>query len=253
MPGGAAGDTSGDAGEDGFGGAGGGAGEPATSGGQGGDASGQAGAGGNAAGEAGAPSVVEALLPWKEGYSWTYEVNDGGTLSTKVTTVGPLEMVGGSGPSKTLMANRVITKKGASGNDETRSWQAAAGDRVLRYREQSFSAATGDLKQEEHWDPHKIHIDGTPARLIAGAAWTESYDETKLPVGMTPVTTQVEDDWICLAEAESVTVPAGTFTTVVFRKTSQSGATKTYYYARGVGKVKEVGAQVEQLVSYDVE
>jgi hypothetical protein len=251
--GGAAGEpASGDAGDGGVDGVGGAAGEPATNGGQGGDSAGQAGAG-NAAGEAGAPSVLEPLLPWKEGYSWTYEVNEGGTISTKTTTVGPLELVGGSGPSKTLMANRVVTAKGTNGNDETRSWQAVMGDRVLRYREQSFSAATGDLQQEEHWDPYKIHIDGTPSRTVTGAAWTESYDETKLPVGMAPVTAPVNDGWTCLAEAESITVPAGTFTTVVFKKTSQTGVSKTYNYARGVGKVKEVGAQVEQLVSYDVE
>jgi hypothetical protein len=197
--------------------------------------------------------VLASLLPWKEGNTWTYEVTEGGVVSTKTTTVHALEMVGGSGPAKTLMANRVVTAKGANGNDETRSWQAVVGDRVVRYREQSFSAATGDLQQEEHWDPYKIHIDGGAARIVPGATWTETYDETKLPVGMAPVTAPVEDDWRCVADAESITVPAGTFTTVVFQKTSAAGASKTYYYARGVGKVKEVGVQVEQLVSYDVE
>lgn len=255
MPGGAAGEPAapGNAGEGGRDGASGAGGEPQASGGQAGGGSARAGAAGSSAGEAGAPSELDQLLPWKEGNTWTYEVNEGGTLSTKTTTVGPLELVGGSGPFKTLMANRVVTAKGTNGNDETRSWQAVSGDRVLRYREQSFSAASGDLQQEEHWDPYKIHIDGSPARVVTGATWTESYEETKLPVGMAPATTSVEEAWRCVAEAQSITVPAGTFTTVVFQKTNETGVSKTYYYARGVGKVKEVGAQVEQLVSYDVD
>lgn len=193
--------------------------------------------------------LLESFLPWRVGNSWTYQVTADGQTFTKVTTVGALETVGGEGPHKAERANRVVTEKG---DDQTISWQVAEGDRVLRYREQSFSASTGDLAQEEHWDPYKIHFDGSAEHTSTGASWLESYDETKLPVGGTPQAASVNDRWTVLSVDQSVTVPAGTFRTVVVQKVSSSSSVKTYYYARGVGKVKEEGSQVEELSSYEV-
>ena len=71
-----------------------------------------------------------------------------------------MEPVGGTGPNKDVMAFKVVTKKGADGPDGElagRRWATAS----IRYREQSFSASTGALELEEHWDPHKLHIDGS--------------------------------------------------------------------------------------------
>jgi hypothetical protein len=53
-----------------------------------------------------------------------------------------------------------------------------------------------------------------------------------------------------------VTVPAGTFTTVHVQRVSGSGSTKQkdYWFAKGVGKVKETGGgqQNEELMSYSI-
>ncbi len=189
------------------------------------------------------------LLPWREGNRWTYRVTDEtGAESIKTTTVGGLEPVGGVGPNAALMAYKVVTKKGPK--DETVSWQAVLGDRVIRYREQSFHAATGLLEQEEHWAPHKLHVDSSAAHTRKGASWLESYSETKLAVGGQPASSQPQDRWTVLADDESVTVPAGTFRAVVLQKTG--GSEKKYWYVRGVGKVMEVGNKTETLVSYEV-
>jgi hypothetical protein len=190
-----------------------------------------------------------ALLPWKTGNTWTYAVNDEGIASTKQTVVGEMETVQGSGPNKDAMAFKVVTHKG--GMDETVSWQIPSGDSVIRYREQAFSASTGELEQEEHWDPYKLHIDGTAARRVAGVTWLEVYQETKLPVGAAPATHEAHDRWTILSACQSVTVPAGTFTAVYIQKVSATGGSaKTYWYVPGVGKVKESGGQLEELVSY---
>ena len=85
---------------------------------------------------------------------------------------------------------------------------------------------------------------------MAGAMWTEMYSETKLPVGMAPATVMASDTWKVIAVAESVTVPAGTFTALVIEKTG--GTPKRYWFVRGVGKVKETGTQTEELQSFDV-
>ena len=189
------------------------------------------------------------MLPWKTGNTWTYAVNDEGVVSMKETVVGEMEPVMGTGPNKDVMAFKVVTHKG--GMDQTVSWQAPSGDSVIRYREQAFSASTGALELEEHWDPHKLHIDGSAARRITGVTWLEIYQETKLPVGDTPETHEAHDRWTVLSACESVTVPAGTFTAIYIQKVSATGGSaKTYWYVPGVGKVKESGGQLEELVSY---
>ena len=193
------------------------------------------------------------LLPWQLGNTWTYRVTtDTEDLGEKVTTVGEEEPVGGTGPHAADLANRVVTSK-RGGADETVSWQARDGDRVLRYREQSFNATSGALAFEEHWDPYKLHIDGTAERRVAGARWVETYSETKTSPGGEVTATAVSDTWEVRGVGISVTVAAGTFETVALRKTSgATGTSKDYFYAPGVGKVREVGGQTEELVSFDV-
>ena len=191
------------------------------------------------------------MLPWKTGNTWTYVVNDEGVVSMKETTIGDMEPVGWTGPNKDVQAFKVVTAKGVM--DQTISWQAPMGDGVVRYREQSFSASTGDLELEEHWDPYKVHIDGTAAHRAGGATWLMIYQETKLPVGGTPETHEAHDRWSVLSACESVTVPAGTFTAIYIQKVSATGGSaKTYWYVPGVGKVKESGGQLEELVSYSL-
>jgi hypothetical protein len=203
-------------------------------------------------GNSGSPdAALGSYLPWQEGNTWTYRVTESGVVSTKVTTVGALEPVGGTGPNADVEANKVTTSKGMGGMDLTVSWQLQVGDRVLRYREQAFSAGTGDLELDEHWDPHKIHFDGSPEHTVAGATWLEEYQETKLPVGGAPETMTARDRWTVIAVDEEVTVPAGTFSALVLTKAGGT-ALKTYYYVRGVGKVKEEGTQTEELQSFEV-
>jgi hypothetical protein len=168
-------------------------------------------------------------------------------VTEKVTVVGDEEPVGGTGPHAAELANRVVTSK-RDGADETVSWQRQDGDRVLRYREQSFNGTTGILDLEEHWDPYKLHIDGSAEHLLAGVEWVETYVETKIQAGTTSSAT-VSDRWIVVSIGTTITVPAGTFEVVVLNKLP---AGKQYFYAPGVGKVKELGGQTEELLSFDV-
>jgi hypothetical protein len=195
-----------------------------------------------------------ALLPWSEGNSWTYKVTDSatGTVTRKVTKIMPTEAVSGTGPNKDTLANKVVTSK-EDGNDETHSWQALVGDKVVRYREVAFASGAPDL--EEHWDPFKLRVDGSPSRAKSGPSWVEKYAETKtkLKSGVVEGPFDRRDTWQVLKEAEKVSVPAGEFDALVVTRASGSDSTKTYYFVRGVGKVKETGAnQTEELEDYDL-
>jgi len=213
----------------------------------------------SAGGSAGTPNVHPegALLPWAVGNSWTYRVTDtAGVVTEKTTTVGDEEEVGGSGPNAALLAFHITTSKGAGGNDRTESWQTPSPDnpeRIVRYREQSYGAVTGDLELEEHWEPEKLHVDGSAERIVAGASWLESYNETKLPVGLAMTTHAVRERWTVVSDDETLEVPAGTFDHVIHLQKAGGNATKEYWYLHGVGKLKETGTQTEELVDYVIE
>jgi hypothetical protein len=218
-------------------------------------ASGAAGEGSEGQGGGSSGPLPEGpLLPWAVGNSWTYQVTKGTTVSTKTTTIGDLEAVGGDGPNAELMAYHVTTGKGDS--DHTESWQAPSPDnpeRVVRYREQSFSATTGELATDTYWDPEKLHVDGSAERTIKAANWLESYAETKLTVGLTPTSHDVRERWMVLDDDETLTVPFGTFEHTIHFQKIGSSTSKEYWYLRGVGKLKETGSQTEELTDYHLQ
>jgi hypothetical protein len=189
------------------------------------------------------------LLPWKEGNTWTYRVLSAGVETMKTVTVGPQEPVGGDGPHRDTLAYKVITLKGL--NDRTESWRAVIGSKIVRYRELSFSARTGQPSLDEYWVPYKLYVDGSEERMMAGASWIEEYEETKVPVGMPTTTGPRRDRWVVDSPDEEVTVPAGTFRAVVLQRAGGTSV-KTYWFVPGIGKVKETGGQIEELVSYEV-
>jgi hypothetical protein len=194
------------------------------------------------------------LLPLKTGNFWTYLVTDEtGVPTPKTQTVMEEEPVGGTGPNAAMTAFRMVTRKGVNGMDETISWQGRVGTRVLRYREQAYMANPPHaLELEEHWAPSKLRVDESPDHMVAGASWLETDQETKLPVGGTPTTTAVEDRWMVAAERQAVTVQGKSYEVLILTKTGAMSQ-KTYWWARGIGKVKEIGVnQTEELLSWNV-
>jgi hypothetical protein len=195
------------------------------------------------------PDTTKPIIPWAVGNRWTYRVTGSAGVSTKVTSIGAEELVAGEGPHATDMAYKVTTEK-KDGTDKSISWQLPLDGKVLRYREQSFSASTSALTLDEYWDPYKLHIDGTPAHSVADATWSQEYMETKLPTAGAKSTQAQSDRWAVDQVGASVTVPAGTFdNAIVFTKAGGSDV-KTYWYVRGIGKIKETGGQTEELVEY---
>lgn len=230
----------------------------------------------------GGPKATGPILPWNVGNRWTYRVTDSAGVTTKETTIEEEETVGGTGPNADKRAYRVVTKK-QDGADQTISWQVDEGDTVIRYREQAFSASTDELEQEEYWEPSKLHVDGTEEHTTAGARWLLTYKEFKIDIGPptggaaatggagggpstggapasggtsgsggTVTEAEARDLWSVDGVGEQVTVPYGTFgDCIIFQKVGGSQP-KTYWYVRGVGKVKETGSQTEELVSYEL-
>jgi hypothetical protein len=68
-----------------------------------------------------------------------------------------------------------------------------------------------------------------------------------------PVTSHsVSETWTVIGDDETLTVPAGTFTHVIHFRKVGAASSKDYWYARGVGKLKETGTQTEELSAYSL-
>jgi hypothetical protein len=192
------------------------------------------------------------LLPLSIGATWTYIVtpSGGGAPEAKTNTIEAFEDVGDRKAG--VMAFRARTEKL---DGITVSWQQDTCDGVRRHRERSLDLA-GALISDQFYVPEKIRIDETAAHVVLGATWSTSYVEVEVdPVTAAVATKDKTDLWTIEAVDEEIIVPAGTFTTIkIHRVGEEEGqADKTYWYAKGVGKVREVGKQTEELMSWSLD
>ena len=224
------------------------------------------------------PVGTGALVPLKVGNRWTYQVTDiDGTISAKVQGVTAEEPVGGTGAFASTVAFKLVTgNKFADVNGDV-SYQGVMDSRLVRFREISIDGGSGRVKQEEYYDPPKLRVDDTMEHTTAGTSWPESYldfvvdtppataidggqptsDGGLDDAGPGLVTTffSVIDVWKVISASDVVTVPAGTFKALALQRLGNSGKTdKTFWFVRGVGKIKEsgVGDQTEELSSYSL-
>jgi len=189
-----------------------------------------------------------------EGATWSFQItdpSDASKRSTKSQTIGAVEAVPGKAG---VMANKVVTTK--PGGDVT-SWQEDTGDAIRRHREEDRA---GSNHSDELYNPYKLRIDESGDRTTVGTTWMETYDEviTDVTGGTGTMTVAKTETWSIVAIDEIIGVPAGAFCTLRVRKVSSAtggtgGSDKTYWFARGIGKVKEESAtQREELDSYTI-
>lgn len=191
------------------------------------------------------------LLPLEVGASWTYWITEPAGTSLKTSTVEAREDVGGSKAG--TVALRVRTEKP---DGITVSWQEVLENAVIRHREQTFDLAS-TLIADEFYDPHKLRVDESCAHLADGAVWVERYTERTFDaVSRTTSTGSRSEQWSVVASRESVTVPGGTFDCLHVRRLTVSGTSgkeKRYWFARGVGKVKELSdRRTEELTAWSL-
>lgn len=187
------------------------------------------------------------LYPLAEGNTWTYRVTGDGEKSEKVVTVEAEEEVGGDGPNADKHAFKLVTKEG---DDKSVAWQGVDGKKVVRYREQGFSKKTGEANSNETWDPPRVQVDGSAAHTKRGATWMEEAEHVKQEDEDAPESETESAKWLVDGVDQEVTVPAGTFKALVLRRVTDE--TKTYWFVKGVGKVKEAGKKTEELTEYKI-
>lgn len=202
-------------------------------------------------------ACATSFLPLKTGLKWTYQVTDltGGGTEMKETTVGNLETVSNV-PGQ--MAYRIVTRKGGTLADETVSWQQRTGKQIARYQEQSYSPGQGGAAPTptllEWWTPYKLRVD--ESKLKQGEQWTVTYKEFSRSNGVDAMPRDRNEQWRVIGVNVMLTTAAGTYKTLhVGRVGTDQNATsdKQYWFACGVGKVKESGAggRLEELIKIE--
>lgn len=214
----------------------------------GGGTSEQTGTGGTGGGGAGGTGSVMITTgdyqPLTAGATWTYHVNDKGVQFDKHAAIEGEEEVPGKAGVTGIKMRETMPAEGQL------TWYQRVGTLVVRHREQGLDGQ-GNPKSEQSFDPYRIRVDETPDHMAVGAAWDFSYTETASSVSRpTPVTMPFNESWKVDAVDEPVSVPAGTFNALKLTHVDPTdSSTKTYWFVRGVGKVREQtsGGHVEEL------
>ena len=232
----------------------------------------------SASNDGGNPSrAPDRIFPLKVGNTWTYQVTDtDGKIDVKVQTVVREEAVGGIGPHKDDMAFRLST--GNKINDPEGDAELAGDRRRARGplpRDSPIDSKSGNVKNEQYWDAPRLRIDETAEHTAKDASWLEpEYTEVAvdidyykdggtdgdggtsfIPDGGIKTEDKIRDLWSVFSPKDTITVPAGTFDTLVLRRVGNGGSSvKTFWFARGVGKVRESeeGKPTEELSAYHI-
>lgn len=196
--------------------------------------------------------VADRYLPLVIGATWTYDTLDSSMMMpvnvVKTSTVEALEDVG---ERKTgFTAYRIRTGKAGTSGDVV-SWQEDRCTSIVRHREQQYDLSDA-LLTDQFYVPGKLRVDESVDRLVVGARYTTSYTEVEVDSVPGDTTTTKDEVWVVEAVDEMVTVAAGTFSTLRVHKTTSGAADKIYWFAKGVGKVQEMGEQMETLTSYTI-
>jgi hypothetical protein len=200
----------------------------------------------------GIPSPSGLLIPVAVGDKWVYRTTNA-TSSVVIMTqsvVEAYEDVGGAKAGTMAYRVRSTTLTGSTVN-----WQQTVGMVLVRQREQ-FLDLQGTLLTDYVFTPYRVRLDETAAHTVTGATWVETNTAAidNLSLG-TKVTGSFSVQWTVDSAAETVTVPAGTFTCLRVHRveTGYASTDEVQWFANGIGKVKETGTMTNgELVSYAV-
>jgi hypothetical protein len=208
-------------------------------------------AAGSGGGGAQAPAgSKQSHFPLVDGARWTYRhtsvIEDSWDESATLSAAGEAFVLADEEDAK---------------GEQTQSTLVIDGDRVYRTQKQIFVG--GELVQETAYDPAFLRYDEAWTQAGASLTLDDEWKQTCVVASSasncapgaikTGVTTHV---YTVLDVAAKVSVPAGDFTTVeIQRDNTIDQETKLFWFAAGVGKVREenpASGAVEELSDYEV-
>jgi hypothetical protein len=194
------------------------------------------------------PEQSTNLWPLTRGSTWTYRITDPsqGVSDKRVEVLGEQPV-----PDTSMKAIAVLSTQP---DKQELSWQLELDGTVVRLREED--RAGGRTEQVTTWNPATLKA--------LSRAQPQGWSYTSNVREFTHVAADNSDDdknksyvWTVTAVNQTVTTPAGTFTNALRVERKRGDKVKpesdrVYWLVPGVGKVKEDGERLEELVSYDV-
>jgi hypothetical protein len=187
---------------------------------------------------------ADGYLPDEVGGNWTYRVTDpsAGARSTKFQRLEATD----AHPEYGDVVLQITEKD----NGRTESLLGRDGDRLIRFEQKDYDLA-GALERTTIYDPGFLRLDESPEHLETGVTFTEQYTATEIePTGTTMVART--EQWEVLGVDVACSSPMGEFSCLHVRRQRVAGgaADKQFYFARGVGKVRETGSDaIEELTA----
>lgn len=193
-------------------------------------------------------TASQTLWPLTQGTTWTYRITDPtkGVFEKKVEVLGEQTV-----PETSMKATAVRSTQPYL---EELSWQTDVNGVVVRLREEDRKGGT--VARVTTWTPATVKS----LSREQPQGWTYRSNIRELERDTADGATDDKEKsyvWTVEAVNETVTTPAGTFSNAIRLKRvrgdkPQEPDPRTYWLVPGIGKVKEDGERLEELVSYDV-
>jgi hypothetical protein len=200
--------------------------------------------------DAGPPMVTTGpYQPLTVGSTWTYHVEDQGVIYDKQSSVEAYEDMGGDIAGTMGFKVRETIKSSVQ-----LTWYEVTASDVRRHHDQ-LADDTGRQLSDEWYAPYLLRVDESTDHLVAGAAWTIDYTKTKTTSSKPTSMSNQQESWKVDAVDVVTAVPAGTFNALKITRTDTAdGSTKTQWFVRGVGKVRERtgNGHFEELTAYTI-
>jgi hypothetical protein len=202
--------------------------------------------GGGGGSDAAAQATSGHYEPLAVGVSWTYHVNDNGVAYDKTSAVIDTEDAGG--PAAGVTVFHLVDTFPA---DKQNTWYQVDGQVVKRLHDNDLDSA-GNVKTDDWYSPFRLRVDETPEHTVEGTTWTLSFTDTHTSSTKASTSVMKTDNWRVDGVDEPVTVPYGTFLSLhVSRADPTDGSIKSFWFVRGIGKVKEANnsGHLEELAT----
>ncbi len=203
---------------------------------------------------------AEDYYPMKIGDYWTYRETETGLTPIEFTyTVLDEDEItisegADAGVKKVFVWERVFKSDSASNNptDEEGRIQYIENQKTkaVRHRQKN-SHIESEVTKQRDFIPGFLRFDRT--KTAAGDQWTETITRTDTypqEPAKTPLTVTVSYEYKIISTNDPVTIDNKNYTCIqIQRKALSDNEIKVYWFAKGIGKVKEqTGTKIEELI-----